>query len=119
MIDPNKLYQLQPGQKRRKLALTFGELERDIAGIPEPGMEYNFTRMSRQQYTKTVCNIVLEDPQLPEDTAKELKKLIEVKTTTKSGKRIEVCGNIGKPEDVDGVIANGGDGVGLSRTEVL
>ena len=77
MIDPNKLYQLQPGQKRRKLALTFGELERDIAGIPEPGMEYNFTRMSRQQYTKTVCNIVLEDPQLPEDTAKELKKLID------------------------------------------
>ena len=49
----------------------------------------------------------------------ELKKLIEVKTTTKSGKRIEVCGNIGKPEDVDGVIANGGDGVGLFRTEFL
>ena len=30
----------------------------------------------------------------------ELKKLIDVKTTTKSGRRIEVCGNIGKPEDV-------------------
>ncbi|GAA0071548.1 phosphoenolpyruvate--protein phosphotransferase [Clostridium sardiniense] len=49
----------------------------------------------------------------------ELKKLIEVKTVTKSGKRIEVCGNIGKAEDVDGVIANGGDGVGLFRTEFL
>ena len=49
----------------------------------------------------------------------ELKKLIEVKTTTKSGKRIEVCGNIGKPEDVLSVIANGGDGVGLFRTEFL
>ena len=49
----------------------------------------------------------------------ELKKLIDVKTVTKSGKRIEVCGNIGKPEDVDGVIANGGDGVGLFRTEFL
>lgn len=49
----------------------------------------------------------------------ELKKLIEVKTVTKKGKRIEVCGNIGKPEDVDGVIANGGDGVGLFRTEFL
>ena len=47
----------------------------------------------------------------------ELKKLIDVKTTTKSGRRIEVCGNIGKPEDVLGVIANGGDGVGLFRTE--
>ncbi|MEI3336692.1 MAG: phosphoenolpyruvate--protein phosphotransferase [Clostridium sp.] len=49
----------------------------------------------------------------------ELKKLIDVKTTTKSGRRIEVCGNIGKPEDVLGVIANGGDGVGLFRTEFL
>ena len=49
----------------------------------------------------------------------ELKKLIDVKTTTKSGRRIEVCGNIGKPEDVEGVIANGGDGVGLFRTEFL
>ncbi|MGL4848630.1 MAG: phosphoenolpyruvate--protein phosphotransferase [Clostridium sp.] len=49
----------------------------------------------------------------------ELKKLIDVKTTTKSGKRIEVCGNIGKPEDVKAVIANGGDGVGLFRTEFL
>ncbi len=49
----------------------------------------------------------------------ELKKLIDVKTTTKSGKRIEVCGNIGKPEDVLGVIANGGDAVGLFRTEFL
>lgn len=49
----------------------------------------------------------------------ELKKLINVKTTTKSGKRIEVCGNIGKPEDVDQVLVNGGDGVGLFRTEFL
>ncbi|GIM29936.1 phosphoenolpyruvate-protein phosphotransferase [Clostridium polyendosporum] len=49
----------------------------------------------------------------------ELKKLIEVKTVTKSGKRVEVCGNIGKPEDVHQVLANGGDGVGLFRTEFL
>ncbi|HII4470744.1 TPA: phosphoenolpyruvate--protein phosphotransferase [Clostridium perfringens] len=49
----------------------------------------------------------------------ELKKLIDVKTTTKSGRRIEVCGNIGKPEDIDQVLANGGDGVGLFRTEFL
>ena len=49
----------------------------------------------------------------------ELKKLIEVKTVTKSGKRVEVCGNIGKPEDIDQLLANGGDGVGLFRTEFL
>ncbi|MGB4587934.1 MAG: phosphoenolpyruvate--protein phosphotransferase [Clostridiaceae bacterium] len=49
----------------------------------------------------------------------ELKKLKDVKTVTKSGKRIEVSGNIGKPEDVLKVIENGGDGVGLFRTEFL
>ena len=49
----------------------------------------------------------------------ELKTLINIKTTTKDGKRIEVCGNIGKPEDVHQVLANGGDGVGLFRTEFL
>ncbi len=76
MIDPDKLYQLAPGQKRRKLALTFGELERDIAGIAEKGMEYNFKRMSREDYTKAVSKIVLEDPQLPEDAHKEIEKLL-------------------------------------------
>lgn len=49
----------------------------------------------------------------------ELKKLISVKTVTKAGKRVEVAGNIGKPEDVHQVLANGGDGVGLFRTEFL
>lgn len=49
----------------------------------------------------------------------ELKKLISVKTVTKSGKAIEVSGNIGKPEDIHKVIENGGDGVGLFRTEFL
>lgn len=49
----------------------------------------------------------------------EVKKLISVKTVTKAGKRIEVAGNIGKPEDVHQVLANGGDGVGLFRTEFL
>lgn len=49
----------------------------------------------------------------------ELKKLINVKTIGKSGKAIEISGNIGKPEDVNKVIENGGDGVGLFRTEFL
>lgn len=54
-----------------------------------------------------------------QEEQEELKKLIEVKTKTKSGKRVEVCGNIGKPEDINQVLANGGDGVGLFRTEFL
>jgi len=49
----------------------------------------------------------------------ELKKLLNVSVVTKEGKHIEVCGNIGKPQDVQQVIANGGDGIGLFRTEFL
>jgi len=49
----------------------------------------------------------------------ELKKLVKLETKTKKGKRVEVVGNIGKPEDVLKVIENGGEGVGLFRTEFL
>jgi phosphoenolpyruvate-protein phosphotransferase (PTS system enzyme I) len=48
-----------------------------------------------------------------------LKKLVNTKTVTKDGKRIEVVGNIGKPEDVIKVLENGADGIGLFRTEFL
>ncbi len=77
MIEPQKLFQLAAGQKRRKLALTFGELERDIAGIAEKGTEYNYTKMSRAEYTKAVAQIVLQDPKLPPETYTQLKTLIE------------------------------------------
>ncbi len=49
----------------------------------------------------------------------ELKKLLNVKVTDKTGRPIEVCGNIGKPKDADQVLENGGDGIGLFRTEFL
>ncbi|MCR5606159.1 MAG: TrmH family RNA methyltransferase [Treponema sp.] len=76
MIDPNKLFQLEGGQKRRKLALSFGALERDIAGIAEKGTEYNFSSMPRAEYTKKLVEIVLKDPKLPSSAAKELNELL-------------------------------------------
>ncbi|MBS5939268.1 phosphoenolpyruvate--protein phosphotransferase [Clostridium sartagoforme] len=75
-----------------------------------------------------ICIINPEQSVIDEYTAKrekflaeqeELKKLISVKTVTKSGRRVEVCGNIGSPADAEAVVANGGDGVGLFRTEFL
>ncbi len=47
-----------------------------------------------------------------------LEKLSSVKVTV-GGKRISVCSNIGKPEDVKDVLKNGSDGIGLYRTEFL
>lgn len=54
-----------------------------------------------------------------EEEKEELKKLVSLEARTKSGKRVEVVGNIGKAEDVLRVIENGGEGVGLFRTEFL
>lgn len=76
MIEPGKLNQLEPGQKRRKLALTFGALERDIDGIPEPGNEYSFKNVPRADYTKRLVSIVLADPQLKPVHAEALSQVL-------------------------------------------
>ena len=76
MIEPGKLFQLEGGQKRRKLALTFGALERDIRGIAEKGTEYNFTSMTRADYVKEITKVLLKDPKLPQDAAEELRDLL-------------------------------------------
>lgn len=49
----------------------------------------------------------------------ELKKYIGMPSTTKDGVTVEVAANIGKPEDVDRVLAYDGEGIGLFRTEFL
>ncbi|MBO4508850.1 MAG: TrmH family RNA methyltransferase [Spirochaetaceae bacterium] len=76
MIEPEKLWQLNGGQRRRKLALTFGALERDIAGIAEPGNEYAFKNMPRAEYTKKLVELLLKDPELPQEAQTELKMLL-------------------------------------------
>ena len=54
------------------------------------------------------------------DANKEmLKKYRELPSISKDGKKVEIAGNIGSPEDVKKVIENGGEGIGLFRTEFL
>ena len=65
---------------------------------------------------------VADYSKLKEEFIKEnelLKKLINEKSISKDGHTIEISGNIGTPNDVTGVIDNGGDGIGLYRTEFL
>ena len=76
MIEPGKLFQLEGGQKRRKLALTFGALERDIQGIAEKGTEYSFTNILRPEYIRQLVGILLKDPKLPESAGIELQRLL-------------------------------------------
>lgn len=54
-----------------------------------------------------------------EDFVAGLKKLKGKKTISKDGFEVEVAGNIGTPNDIDRVIENDGEGVGLYRTEFL
>lgn len=46
-------------------------------------------------------------------------KLLNEKTVTADGSRIELAANIGTPEDVEGALKNGAEGIGLYRTEFL
>lgn len=48
-----------------------------------------------------------------------LKQLISAESVTVDGHHVELAGNIGNAKDVVGVLENGGDGVGLYRTEFL
>lgn len=54
-----------------------------------------------------------------EKQKKEWAKLKNEPTVTKDGEQVELAGNIGTPEDVEAVLANGGEAVGLYRTEFL
>lgn len=54
-----------------------------------------------------------------EKQKEEWAKLKDEPTITADKEQVELAANIGTPDDVDGVIANGGEGVGLYRTEFL
>lgn len=49
----------------------------------------------------------------------EWAKLVNEKTATADHHHVEIAANIGNPEDLAGVFSNGGEGIGLYRTEFL
>lgn len=53
------------------------------------------------------------------DQKAEWEKLKNEKSVTKDGKTFTVAANIGTPKDLDGVIDNGAEAIGLYRTEFL
>ncbi|WP_099223212.1 phosphoenolpyruvate--protein phosphotransferase [Listeria costaricensis] len=53
------------------------------------------------------------------DQKAEWEKLKNEKTVSKDGVQVELAANIGTPNDLEGVVANGGEAVGLYRTEFL
>lgn len=60
-----------------------------------------------------------EKKRLFEEEKKELELLNGKKSVTTDGKHVELAGNIGTPNDIEGLIKNDAEGVGLYRTEFL
>lgn len=60
-----------------------------------------------------------EEQQQFEQQQQALRAFIAEPSVDADGHHVELAGNIGRPEDVEIVVANGGDGVGLFRTEFL
>lgn len=54
-----------------------------------------------------------------EEQKAEWAKLVNEPTVSKDGEHVELAANIGTPNDLEGVKNNGGEGVGLYRTEFL
>ena len=54
-----------------------------------------------------------------EQTLKKLRELIGAETVTVDGHKLELAANIGTPADLEAVLSNDAEGVGLFRTEFL
>ncbi len=54
-----------------------------------------------------------------EKQKQEWAKLVNEKTVSADGTHVELAANIGTPKDLEGVRNNGGEGIGLYRTEFL
>lgn len=69
--------------------------------------------------SKDVISFYEEKRSQLEEQKKKLALLKNEQTITLDGKQVEIAANIGTPRDVGSVIENGGEGVGLYRTEFL
>lgn len=68
------------------------------------------------QSTMDEYEVKLEEYEAEQERLKAFK---DKKAETEDGHRVEVVGNMGNLKDVDPILANGGEGVGLFRSEFL
>lgn len=69
--------------------------------------------------TEDVVEIYEDKKAVYEAKKAEWAKLVNEPTLSSDGHHVEIFANIGIPDDVKGVLENGGEGVGLYRTEFL
>jgi len=68
--------------------------------------------------TEVITNLETKATELAKDR-EMLKQFKDSPSVSKDGHHVEIAANIGTPNDLDGVLNNGSDGVGLYRTEFL
>lgn len=68
--------------------------------------------------TEVVAQYEKEQIRFEEQKA-EWAKLVNEKTISTDGHQVELAANIGTPNDLEGVVNNGGEAIGLYRTEFL
>lgn len=69
--------------------------------------------------TEELSKYYVIQQQVHENEKRDLAQYRLLESKSADGYSVEIGGNIGKPEDVDTVVMNGGDGIGLFRTEFL
>ncbi len=69
--------------------------------------------------TQEVVNEYEQKKEAFEAEQAALRAYIDQPSVDRDGHHVEIAGNIGRPDDAEVVKANGGDGVGLFRTEFL
>ncbi len=69
--------------------------------------------------TPEISQFYVRQQQIQNQLQSEFDQFRSLPSISADGLRVEIAGNIGKPEDVDMVTSVGGDGIGLFRTEFL
>ncbi|MFY0517354.1 phosphoenolpyruvate--protein phosphotransferase [Lysinibacillus sp. UGB7] len=69
--------------------------------------------------TPETSQFYVRQQQIHNQGQSELEQFRSLPSISADGLRVEIAGNIGKPDDVDMVNCAGGDGIGLFRTEFL
>ena len=69
--------------------------------------------------TKELLKKLSTKQEINDKEKSRLQTFKNMKSLTKDGKHVEIAGNIGSPIDAESVVENGGDAVGLFRSEFL
>ena len=100
------------------MMFMFGMMSRASGGGGGNKM-MNFGKSRAKMQDPESQNIRFDQVAGLQEEKEELKVLKNEKSVTKDGHEVELAGNIGGFKDVEGVLTNGGEGVGLFRTEFL